>query len=61
MGGVVRLVERRVHGIGWVLIVGLLEVRGEVIPVGAEDIETGSCAHVVRISALWASTIAKAG
>ena len=34
--------ESRVHGIGRISIAVALEIRGEVVPVGADDIETSN-------------------
>ena len=56
-----RFVERRIHGIGWIPIVGFLEVCGEVIPIGAENIETSSCDHAVSNSEQWAFSILRIG
>ena len=41
-GGVVCFMKSHVHGIGWISIAIALEVRGEVVPVGADDLETSN-------------------
>lgn len=41
-GGVVCFMERRIQGIGRILVIVLLEICGKVTPVGAKDIETGN-------------------
>ena len=45
--------ESRIHGIGRVLIVSLLEVCRKGVPVGAKDIEASSRDHIVSISEQW--------
>ena len=45
--------ESRVHEIGRIAIVGFLEKCGKFVPVGAEDIETGSRDYIVSILEQW--------
>lgn len=49
VGRAVCFVESRVHEIGRVPIVHFFEVCGEVVPVGAEDIESSGRDYVVSI------------
>lgn len=49
VGRVVCFVESRIREIRRIPIVHFFEVRGEVVPVGAEDIETSGRDYVVSI------------
>ena len=45
--------ESRVHEIGRIAIVSFLEKCGKFVPIGAEDIETGSRDYIVSIPEQW--------